>query len=310
MPSSPTRPPAHGIYRRVTVRMYGDERFMRLSPLQPSGQALWLYLLTGPHTGPIPGVFVAGRAALAETLGWEPEAFAKALAEVIDEGLAEFDGKTRMCFVPNAIHHNAPPNPNVVKSWRAHWLLLPECDLRDRIYVHLLGALTEVSEAFGKAFAEACGKAFDKASPKHMAKQEAGSRKQEQEQEQEEENRPSVLSAKPTIPCPYQSIVDLFHEKLPSLPRVKLMPAGRQKGMRKLWGWVLSTSKPSGDRRATTAEQALEWFGDYFARAAGNDFLMSRGDRTGTHANWRCDIDFLLTDKGMRHVIEKTEAAA
>jgi hypothetical protein len=32
--------------------------------------------------------------------------------------------------------------------------------------------------------------------------------------------------------------------------------------------------------------------------------------RSGAHANWRCDIDFLLTDKGMRHVIEKTEAAA
>jgi len=290
--------------------MYGDERFMRLSPLQPSGQALWLYLLTGPHTGPIPGVFVAGRAALAETLGWGPEAFEKAFAEVIGEGLAEFDSKTRMCFVANAIHHNAPPNPHVVKSWRAHWLLLPECELRDRIYAHLLQSLTEVSEAFGKAFENACGKAFDKPlqkpSPKHMAKQEAGDRKQEQDKEK----RPSVLSAKPTIPCPYQSIVDLFHEKLPTLPRVKLMPEGRQKALRKLWGWVLSTSKASGDRRATTAEQALTWIGDYFARAAENDFLMSRGDRTGAHANWRCDIDFLLTDKGMRHVIEKTEAAA
>jgi hypothetical protein len=299
---------AEGIYRRLTVRMYGDQRFMRLSPLRPSGQALWLYLLTGPHTGPIPGVFVAGRAALAETLGWPLEAFDKAFAEVIDEGLAQFDPKTRLWLIPNAIRHNIPPNPNVVKSWREHWKLLPECDLRARTFEHICTALSEVSEAFGKAIDYACGKPFEKPSPKpspkRSAKQEAGSRKQEQEK------KPSALSARPTIPCPYPSIVDLYHEKLPLLPRVKLMPDSRQRALRKLWGWVLSSSKPNGDRRATNADEALAWIGDYFDRATDNDFLMGRGERSGSHANWRCDLDFLLTEKGMRQVIEKTEAAA
>ena len=306
--SHPLRSPAEGIYRRLTVRMYGDQRFMRLSPLLPSGQALWIYLLTGPHTGPIPGVFVAGRAALAEALGWDAQAFQKAFAEVLSEGLAEFDEKTRMCFIPNAIHHNTPPNPNVVKSWRAPWLQLPECDLRGRIFDHLQSALSEVSDAFGKAFAETCGKPFANASaetsPKHIGKQEqeAGDRKQEK--------RPSVLSAAPTIPCPYQSIVDLYHEKLPGLPKVRLMPEGRQRALRKLWGWILSSTKPNGERRAIDAAGALAWLGDYFDRANSNDFLMGRGERSGAHANWRCDLDFLLTDKGMRHVIEKTEVAA
>ncbi len=109
--------------------------------------------------------------------------------------------------------------------------------------------------------------------------------------------------------CPQQAIIDLFHEKLPLLPRVKLMPPAREKALRKLWAWVLSSTKSSGERRATTAQHALAWIGDYFARASENDFLMGRGDRSGAHANWRCDIDFLLTDKGMRHVIEKTEVA-
>src|SRR5262245_56307986 len=94
-----------GIYRRVSVRMYADERFMRLSALQPSGQSLWLYLLTGPHTGPIPGVFVSGKAAMAEALDWTIEDFEKAFAEVSGEGLAEFDAKTRLWFIPNAIKH-------------------------------------------------------------------------------------------------------------------------------------------------------------------------------------------------------------
>jgi hypothetical protein len=111
----------------------------------------------------------------------------------------------------------------------------------------------------------------------------------------------------PTIPCPYDRIVDLYHERLPGLPRVKLMPKTRQAALRKLWGWVLSSSKSDGARRATTAEEALEWIGGYFARAADNDFLMGRTQRSGEHANWRCDLDFLLTDRGMRHVIEKTQ---
>lgn len=112
------------------------------------------------------------------------------------------------------------------------------------------------------------------------------------------------------IPCPYARIVELYHEHLPSLPRVKLMPASRQRAMRKVWGWLLSSTKADGQRRATTADEALQWLGGYFAQAAGNDFLMGRTPRGAEHANWRCDIDFLMTDKGMRHVIERTQDAA
>ncbi|TQL87423.1 hypothetical protein FB549_0116, partial [Delftia sp. HK171] len=59
-----------------------------------------------------------------------------------------------------------------------------------------------------------------------------------------------------------------------------------------------------------TAEQATAWIRDYFGRARDNDFLMGRGYRSPEHAGWQCDLDFLLTDKGMKHVIEKTRTAA
>ncbi len=303
--NAPSHASAEGIYRRISVRMYGDIRFMRLSPVLPSGQALWIYAITGPHTGPIPGVFVAGRAALAEALNWDAEPFAKAFREVLAEGLAEFDERTRLWFIPNAVRHNMPPNPNVVKSWRTTWLQLPECALRDRIYDHLSAVLSEVGESFGKAFEEGCGKGSGNASGNGLPKQEAGSGGRKQEKK-----KPTASSAAPTVPCPYDSIVELYHRALPGLPRVRLMPDARQRALRKLWGWVLSSSKPDGTRRATTADEALEWFGTYFERATANDFLMGRGERAGAHASWRCDLDFLLTEKGMRHVIEKTEAAA
>lgn len=107
--------------------------------------------------------------------------------------------------------------------------------------------------------------------------------------------------------CPYESIVGMYHEKLPALPRVKLLQASRQRELRRFWGWVLSSSKSNGQPRATNADEALAWIGEYFGRAADNDFLMGRTERRGEHANWRCDLDFLLTDRGMKHVIEKTQ---
>jgi uncharacterized protein YdaU (DUF1376 family) len=115
---------------------------------------------------------------------------------------------------------------------------------------------------------------------------------------------------RPTIPCPYADIVAAYHEALPDLPRAKLMPPKRQAALRKAWGWVLNSIKSDGQPRATNADEALAWLRGYFERASHNDFLMGRGARSAEHANWRCDIDFLLTDKGMAHVIEKTRDAA
>lgn len=88
------------------------------------------------------------------------------------------------------------------------------------------------------------------------------------------------------------------------------MSASRQRAIRKVWGWVLSSTRPDGERRAETPAQALDWFRRYFATAAENDFLMGRTPRSEAHAGWVCDIDFLMTDRGMKQVIEKTKDAA
>ena len=75
-------------------------------------------------------------------------------------------------------------------------------------------------------------------------------------------------------------------------------------------GLGLSSTTSDGNRRASTADEALHWLAGYFARANDNDFLMGRTPRSAEHKDWRCDIDFLLTDRGMRHVIERTQDAA
>lgn len=114
----------------------------------------------------------------------------------------------------------------------------------------------------------------------------------------------------PTIPCPYTKIVELYHSILPELPQVKIMSDARQKAMRKRWAWILSSTKSDGARRAENADQALQWLKGYFSRASANDWLMGRSARTQEHANWQCDLDYLMSDKALHQVVEKTREAA
>jgi hypothetical protein len=112
--------------------------------------------------------------------------------------------------------------------------------------------------------------------------------------------------------CPSQQFVALYHEVLPELPSVRVIKANstRAKRIVSFWRWILTSTKTDGARRATNAEEALAWLRGYFERARQNDFLMGRTRRSEAHAGWECDLDFLLTEKGMKHVIERTKDAA
>ena len=150
------RPPRIGpIYRRVSVAMWGDAKVRAMTPIPACGQGLWVHLLCGEATGVIPGLIRVGRAALAEQLGWSDEAFAKAFGEVFDQGMVKADWSARLVWVPKAIAHNAPANPNVVRSWRAELQLLPECDLKDEALQYIKAFVQGMGKAFGEAFGEA-----------------------------------------------------------------------------------------------------------------------------------------------------------
>lgn len=111
-------------------------------------------------------------------------------------------------------------------------------------------------------------------------------------------------------PCPHQKIIDAYHAALPELPKAMILSTKRKAGIAKIWAFSLTSKKQDGSRRATSASEALHWISEYFERARANDFLMGRSQRSAGHENWECDLDFLLTDKGMKQVIEKTRTKA
>jgi uncharacterized protein YdaU (DUF1376 family) len=110
--------------------------------------------------------------------------------------------------------------------------------------------------------------------------------------------------------CPSKEIIEAYHDLLPEMPRVRVESESRAKSIRSFWRWVLTSKKDDGTSRATNADEGLAWVKAYFSRARSNDFLMGRTHHSGPHHAWRCDFDFLMSEKGKKQVIEKTEAHA
>lgn len=172
-------------YRRVEVATWTDGDFLSWTSPQPSGQFLWMYLLTGRRTVQIPGVVIAREAVIADDLGWTIEGFREAFAEVSRNGRVKADWKAGVVLLRRALIDadgnprptNTPQSPNVLRSWSKCWRDIPDCDLKIELYDEL--------KAFSEALGEGYGKAFREAWPLPSTHP---SRNQDQEKEKKQEN--------------------------------------------------------------------------------------------------------------------------
>ena len=103
-------------------------------------------------------------------------------------------------------------------------------------------------------------------------------------------------------PCPYARIVELYHEKLPSLPQVVKITPSRRSAIGARWRDICEDIRSDGDE--VTEAKALENFGMFFDRVAHSDYLMGRTPRSSGHQNWRCNLDFLMRQQPFFRVIE------
>lgn len=279
-------------YRLVDVRIWCDQKFISLSPLQPSGQALFLYLLTNPNTTVIPGLYRSGAAAMAEELGWSIEGFMKAFEEILDQGLVKADLKSRLIFIPNAMKYNRPQSPNVVKSWALHFDELPECELRNIAYESLKSFTKTLGEAFAKAFEETISKSYCKTKLNQEQDQ-----KQDQEilsslQEEEVSLSDSIVEHQKTSQsnCPHEEIIALYHTILPMCPQVRVWNKTRRSYLQQRW-------------RENYKHQDLEWWKNYFLHVKQSAFLI--GQTLGRDKlPFIADLEWLVRPNNFAKVIE------
>lgn len=336
-------------YRKIEVRTWSDEKFRNLSPMQPSAQGLWFFLLTGPHTGPVPGLFRAGRASLAEELDWELEAFDEAFREVLAQGMAKADFKARLIWLPNALKHNRPESPNVVKSWRGELDLLPECDLKREALVAIRAYLAELGEAYVAALsadAKGSGDPSAKGSPKPSGKpsrKAMANQEQEQEQEQEEEKAslrsasspseladasgqlPGIAPADPN-PAPKppnlaERVAQIADEATAAYNASELVKSNGgllanirpSVGREKRQAWVkrcLRTARAICAATYGSERVTPRFWEDYWAACFADDFHAGRAGGGRGHERWLPDFEFLTREDVMLKVFERAEDAA
>ena len=122
-------------YRKVSVRVWNDKRFMSLSD---DGQLLFLFLLTHPAMTSV-GAMRHTLAGLAAEKRWTSERMKKAFKELPDT-MVRYDGPACCIWLPNFLRHNPPANPNVVKGWGKALQVVPEADFYDDILLSMVTA--------------------------------------------------------------------------------------------------------------------------------------------------------------------------
>lgn len=144
--------------------MWTDEHFRALSRPQPNAQTLWPYLLCGPHTTPIPGLFPATQEGLAASLKWPLKAFKRVLAELQPreskpgKHWLEADWDAGVVWIRGALLLNEPRNPNIVVGWKTTFNLIPECQLKRDAAAFMLSYGERRGTGFHRAFEKMVGR--------------------------------------------------------------------------------------------------------------------------------------------------------
>lgn len=92
----------------------------------------------------------------------------------------------------------------------------------------------------------------------------------------------NVVSMPKRIPCPYERIVEVFHDACPSLPRIAALSDKRKKHLSARWAGVDEKAK------FTSAEDGLQVFRDVFGKVHASNFL------SGRSGAWKAGFDWLI----------------
>jgi len=262
-------------------------------------QLIAVYLMTGPHAESL-GIFSCPIVYMSHDTGLPIEGASKGLRSLIEAGFCQYDEETEEVFVVNMAAHQIAETLSAADK-RCSWVKKELKKVASSQLVSAFNAIYSVAYNLGESGSE---------EGQNTSPIEAPSKPlRSLELELELDKSAKALSSSAKLPtCPVERVVEVYHEVLPELPAVRLKTESRTRAIRKFWQWVLTSKKADSTRRAESSEQALAWLADYFGRVRDNDFLMGKTPKTGDHAGWKCDLDYLLTERGMKQVIEKTGA--
>ncbi len=145
-----------GPYRKVYVKLWSDDVFIRLSS---EGKLAYLFFLTGPPTTSLPGLMRAGYHDLAQ-LRFNPDGDLSvdavqrsAFLELVNAGLIEADDEFGLLvWLPKALKYNPPSSESNIIGWRSAIINLPKCRLLTTALQALSDELWQMRDSFGSTF--------------------------------------------------------------------------------------------------------------------------------------------------------------
>jgi len=99
-----------------------------------------------------------------------------------------------------------------------------------------------------------------------------------------EKNEKNEKNDNTLVGCPHQGIIDLYHNILPSLPKVKVWSDAKEKILRARWN-------------EDKARQSIEWWETFFKYVSNSDFLTGR-----TKECFRADLEWLVTKSNFEKI--------
>jgi hypothetical protein len=101
--------------------------------------------------------------------------------------------------------------------------------------------------------------------------------------------------------CDYQALMNLYHETLPELPKIRSITGGRRTHTQTRW--VETWQRLKAQNKPRGKNDLLNWFKRFFLEARKSDWLMGRvTGRNGTA--WKAHFDFLVSPKGYTRLWE------
>lgn len=98
-----------------------------------------------------------------------------------------------------------------------------------------------------------------------------------------------MATSSPPPPCPIQKIVELYHAKLPTLPKVEKITKAREGFLRQRWREDLTD---------------LSHWENFFEFVATSPFLMGRADATNGRPPFRADLEWLTRPANYAKIAE------
>lgn len=271
----------------------------------PSAQIVAMYLVTCRHANMI-GVFECPAIYVSHETGLPLDEALKALKRLADLNFCSYDASTEIVWVKEMAKYQVGESLELsdkrVKHIQKQFKALRNGQIKREFYerywldFHLQAHEPEPETA----------SPFE--APSKPLRSQEQEQKQEQKQEQEQKRNTSPdgdvgqladasgpPAAKPALrlvekPCPYQALVDLYHEVLPELPRVRELNKTRMGYLNQRW-----RAKPGSD---------MDKWRRYFEYIRESDFLMGRKEGSRGRPPFIVNLEWIIKPSGFTNIIE------